>query len=112
MEKSQRIERNELIFNLHDEGFSCREISKKVGLSKTGVHKIVSLKKPKSKPRIKMSLAIRNRVKQRNHMKNLVEELKKDVLEANIIINRYEKTIKILDLELKDYDEQIKTQQL
>jgi predicted transcriptional regulator len=108
MEKLQRIERNKLIFNLHDQGFSCREISKKVGLSKTGVHKIVSSKKPKSKPKIKMSLAIRNRIKQRNHMKNLVEELKKDVLEANRIIDRYEKTIKILDFELNDYDEQIK----
>lgn len=110
MEKLQRIERNELIFNLHDQGFSFREISKKVGLSKTGVHKIVSLKKPKSKHKIKMSLAIRNRIKHRNHMKNLVEELKKDVLEANRIIDRYEKTIKILDFELKDYDEQIKKQ--
>jgi transposase len=112
MEKSKRIERDKLILELHYQGFSFRKISKQVGLSKSGVSRVVSLAKlnvakdESSQKPIKMSLAIRNRLKQRKHMKELVEELKRDVSETNRIIERYENTIKLLNFELQDYDNQ------
>jgi transposase len=110
MEKSKRIERNKLILELYKQGISFRKISKQVGLSKSGVHRVISsaklttTKDGSSQKPIKMSLAIRNRLKQRKHMKELVEELKRDVSETNRIIERYENTIKLLNFELQDYD--------
>lgn len=42
MKKSERIERNQLIFNLHNKGISYRKISNQVGLSKSGVARVLS----------------------------------------------------------------------
>ena len=42
MKKSERIERNQLIFNLHNKGISYRKISNQVGLSKSGVARVIS----------------------------------------------------------------------
>lgn len=53
---------------------------------------------------MKLTLAIRNRLKQREHMKKLVIELEKDIQEAIRIKERYEKTIKTLDFELSPWD--------
>ena len=53
---------------------------------------------------MKLNLAIRNRLKQRKHMKQLVNELKTDLEEAKRIIDRYEKTIKTLNFELLEWD--------
>lgn len=114
MEKSKRGERDKLVLELHNQGLSYRKIAIQTGLSKSGVHRVMSLIKSTdseselSKKPIKLSLAIRNRLKQRKHMKELVEELKRDVLEANRIIDRYMNTIKVLDFELRDYDSNFK----
>lgn len=112
MENLKRIERNKLILELHNQGLSYRKIAKQVDLSKSGVSRVVSsakltaTKDKSSQKPIKMSLAIRNRLKQRKHMKELVKELKRDVSEANRIIERYENTINFLNFELQDYDNQ------
>ena len=53
---------------------------------------------------MKLTLAIRNRLKQRKHMKELVKELERDIEEAIRIKTRYEQTIKILNFELNDWD--------
>lgn len=42
MEKLERIKRNALIFELHNQGFSYRQIALKTGLSKSGVHRVFS----------------------------------------------------------------------
>lgn len=105
-----KLERNELILELYNQGVSQRKIAKQVGLSKSGVNRVVVLSKSNDKESklsqkpIKLSLAIRNKLKQRKHMKELVEELKRDVGEANRIIERYENTIKVLNFELQEYD--------
>ena len=53
---------------------------------------------------MKQTLAIRGKLKQRKHIKDMVSELKKDLLEAERLIDIYEKTIKTLDFELQDWD--------
>ena len=47
---------------------------------------------------MKLTLSIRNRLKQRKHTKKLVRELEKDIEEAIRIKTRYEQTIKTLIL--------------
>ena len=54
---------------------------------------------------MKLTLAIRNRLKQRKHMELLVKELERDIEEALRIKTRYEQTIKTLNFELKAWDE-------
>jgi len=53
---------------------------------------------------MKLTLAIRNRLKQRKHMKELVKELERDIEEAIRIKTRYEQTIKTLNFELNAWD--------
>jgi hypothetical protein len=53
---------------------------------------------------MKLTLAIRNRLIQRKHMKELVKQLEKDIEEAIIIKTRYEQTIKTLNFQLNDWD--------
>ena len=53
---------------------------------------------------MKLTLAIRNRLKQRKHMKQLVRELERDIEEAIRIKTRYEQAIKTLDFELTEWD--------
>ena len=53
---------------------------------------------------MKLTLAIRNRLKQRKHMELLVKELERDIEEAIRIKTRYEQTIKILNFELNAWD--------
>ena len=53
---------------------------------------------------MKFTLAIRNRLKQRKHMKELVKEMERDIEETIRIKTRYEQTIKILNFELNDWD--------
>ena len=53
---------------------------------------------------MKRTLAIRGKLKQRKHIKDMVSELKKDLLEAERLIDIYEKKIKTLDFELNDWD--------
>ena len=59
---------------------------------------------------MKQTLAIRGKLKQRKHIKDMVSELKKDLLEAERLIDIYEKTIKTLDFELHDWDKLNKKQ--
>ena len=53
---------------------------------------------------MRFTLAIRNRLKQRKHMKELVKEMERDIEETIRIKTRYEQTIKILNFELNDWD--------
>ena len=53
---------------------------------------------------MKFTLAIRNRLKQRKHMKELVKEMERDIEETIRIKTRYEQTIKTLNFELNDWD--------
>ena len=53
---------------------------------------------------MKLTLAIRNRLKQRKHMTELVKELERDIEEAIRIKTRYEQTIKTLNFELNAWD--------
>ena len=53
---------------------------------------------------MKLTLAIRNRLKQRKHMELLVKELERDIEEAIRIKTRYEQTIKTLNFELNAWD--------
>ena len=53
---------------------------------------------------MKLTLAIRNRLKQRKHMELLVKELERDIEEALRIKTRYEQTIKTLNFELDAWD--------
>ena len=53
---------------------------------------------------MKLTLAIRNRLKQRKHMELLVKELERDIEEALRIKTRYEQTIKTLNFELNSWD--------
>ena len=53
---------------------------------------------------MKLTLAIRNRLKQRKHMELLVKELERDIEEALRIKTRYEQTIKTLNFELNTWD--------
>ncbi len=53
---------------------------------------------------MKLTLAIRNRLKQRKHMELLVKELERDIEEALRIKTRYEQTIKTLNFELNAWD--------
>ena len=54
---------------------------------------------------MKLTLAIRNRLKQRKHMELLVKELEREIEEALRIKTRYEQTIKTLNFELNAWDE-------
>ena len=49
---------------------------------------------------MKLTLAIKNRLKQRKHMELLVKELEREIEEALRIKTRYEQTIKTLNFEL------------
>ena len=53
---------------------------------------------------MKLTLAIRNRLKQRKHMELLVKELERDIEESLRIKTRYEQTIKTLNFELNAWD--------
>lgn len=53
---------------------------------------------------MKLTLEIRNRLKQRKHMEELVRELERDIEEAIRIKTRYEQTIKRLNFELTKWD--------
>ena len=53
---------------------------------------------------MRLTLAIRNRLKQRKHMELLVKELERDIEEALRIKTRYEQTIKTLNFELNAWD--------
>ena len=53
---------------------------------------------------MKLTLAIRNRLKHRKHMELLVKELERDIEEALRIKTRYEQTIKTLNFELNTWD--------
>jgi hypothetical protein len=53
---------------------------------------------------MKQTLAIRNKITQRKHIKEIVYVLKNDLKEAQRLIDIYEKTIKTLDFELHDWD--------
>ena len=53
---------------------------------------------------MKFTLAIRNRLKQRKHMKELVKEMERDIEETIRIKTRYEQTIKTLNFELNTWD--------
>jgi hypothetical protein len=53
---------------------------------------------------MKLTLAIKNRLKQRKNMIELVNELDKDIEESIIIKKRYEQTIKMLNFELNTWD--------
>ena len=53
---------------------------------------------------MKLTLQIRNRLKQRKHMMELISELKKNIEEAKRIILRYEKTIDTLNFDLQEWD--------
>ena len=53
---------------------------------------------------MKLTLAIRNILKQRKHMELLVKELERDIEEALRIKTRYEQTIKTLNFELNAWD--------
>ena len=53
---------------------------------------------------MKLTLAIRNRLKQRKHMELLVKELERDIAEALRIKTRYEQTIKTLNCELNAWE--------
>ena len=59
---------------------------------------------PLNQNKMKQTLAIRAKLKQRKHIKDMVSELKKDLEEAKRLIDIYEKTIKTLDFELHDWD--------
>ena len=59
---------------------------------------------PLNQNKMKQTLAIRAKLKQRKHIKDMVSELKKDLEEAKRLIHIYEKTIKTLDFELQDWD--------
>ena len=50
------------------------------------------------------TLAIRTKLRQRSHIKEIVFVLKNDLKEAQRLIEVYETTIKALDFELKDWD--------
>jgi IS30 family transposase len=51
-------DRNASIMRLHNEGYSVREISSIIGLSKSGVHDIIRRKKGKS-PSYQRSMALK-----------------------------------------------------
>lgn len=53
---------------------------------------------------MKPTLSIRNRLKQRKHMQELVQELNRDIEEAIRIKTRYERTINTLNFELFEWD--------
>ena len=54
---------------------------------------------------MKKTLEIRRNLKQREHMTNLVQELKSDLKETERLIERYEKTLKKLEYDLLLWDE-------
>ena len=53
---------------------------------------------------MKLTLAIRNRLKQRKHMYELVKEIERDIEEAIRMKTHYEQTIKTLNFELNAWD--------
>ena len=57
---------------------------------------------------MKKSLEIRRNLKQREHMANLVSDLKKDLKETERLIERYEKTLEKLDYDLLLWDDFMK----
>lgn len=42
MDKQERVKRNKLILELHNKGFSYREISRQLDFSKSGVARVIS----------------------------------------------------------------------
>lgn len=54
---------------------------------------------------MKQTLAIRQRLKQRKHMIQLVDDIEKDIEESKRIVERYKKTIKELNFELLQWDQ-------
>ena len=54
---------------------------------------------------MKKTLEIRRNLKQREHMTNLVQELKSDLKETEKLIERYEKTLEKLESDLLIWDE-------
>lgn len=54
---------------------------------------------------MKLTLHIRQLLKQRKHMSQLVAELEKDIQEAIRIKERYKKTLDNLNSELSEWDE-------
>lgn len=57
---------------------------------------------------MKKTLEIRRNLKQREHMTNLVHDLKKDLKETERLIERYQKTVEKLNYDLLIWDEFIK----
>jgi hypothetical protein len=54
---------------------------------------------------MKKTLEIRRNLKQREHMENLIHDLKKDLKETERLILRYEKTVEKLNYDLLLWDE-------
>ncbi len=54
---------------------------------------------------MKLTLHLRNLLKQRKHMRLLVSELENDIQEAIRIKERYKKTLDNLNSELSEWDE-------
>lgn len=54
---------------------------------------------------MKKTLEIRRNLKQREHTRNLVHDLKKDLKETERLILRYEKTVEKLNSDLLLWDE-------
>jgi len=54
---------------------------------------------------MKKTVEIRRNLKQRQHLVNLVSDLKKDLKETERIIDRYEKTVEKLNYDLLLWDE-------
>jgi len=54
---------------------------------------------------MKKTVEIRRNLKQRQHLVNLVSDLKKDLKETERIIERYEKTVEKLNYDLLLWDE-------
>ena len=53
---------------------------------------------------MKQTAEIKNKLERRKQIKNRVSELKKGLEEVKRVIDIYEKTIKVLDFELHDWD--------
>jgi DNA polymerase III alpha subunit len=65
----------------------------------------INSKRNINKHTMKLTLHIRQLLKQRKHMSQLVAELEKDIQEAIRIKERYKKTLDNLNSELSEWDE-------
>jgi hypothetical protein len=59
---------------------------------------------------MKLTPEIRRKLKQRQHMQNLVHDLEKDLEETKRLIEKYNRTLKLVNFELQEWDKFSKQQ--